>query len=42
MREWIYRGAMPRCAEQTPPPVAVSAAHEVACYLYEAEPASLA
>jgi peptide/nickel transport system ATP-binding protein len=34
--------AMPRCAEQTPPPVAVSAAHEVACYLYEAEPASLA
>jgi peptide/nickel transport system ATP-binding protein len=34
--------AMPRCAEQTPPPVAVGAAHEVACYLYEAEPASLA
>jgi peptide/nickel transport system ATP-binding protein len=36
------RFAMPRCAEQTPPPVPVRAAHEVACYLYEAEPASLA
>ena len=31
--------AMPRCAEATPPRVPVSATHEVACYLYEVEPA---
>ena len=34
--------AMPRCAEMTPPRVPVSATHEVACYLYEAEPAPVA
>jgi peptide/nickel transport system ATP-binding protein len=34
--------AMPRCAEMTPPRVPVSATHEVACYLYEVEPASIA
>ncbi len=34
--------AMPRCAEATPPRVAVSATHEVACYLYEVEPAPVA
>jgi peptide/nickel transport system ATP-binding protein len=34
--------AMPRCAEATPPRVPVGAAHEVACYLYEAVPASAA
>ena len=33
---------MPRCAEATPPRVPVGAAHEVACYLYEAVPASAA
>ena len=33
---------MPRCAEMTPPRVPVSATHEVACYLYEVEPASIA
>jgi hypothetical protein len=32
---------MPRCAEMTPR-VPVSATHEVACYLYEVEPASIA
>jgi peptide/nickel transport system ATP-binding protein len=31
--------AMPRCAEAPPPLRALGAAHEVACYLYEAEPA---
>ena len=34
--------AMPRCAEATPPRVPVGVAHEVACYLYEAEPARVA
>jgi len=34
--------AMPRCAEAPPPRVPVGAAHEVACYLYEAEPARVA
>jgi hypothetical protein len=29
---------MPRCAEAIPPPVAVSDAHHVACYLFEGEP----
>ena len=33
---------MPRCGEMTPPRVPVSATHEVACYLYEAEPAPVA
>jgi len=33
--------AMLRCAEMTPPRVPVSATHEVACYLYEVEPASI-
>jgi peptide/nickel transport system ATP-binding protein len=33
---------MPRCAEATPPRVPVGATHEVACYLYVAEPASVA
>jgi peptide/nickel transport system ATP-binding protein len=31
--------AMPRCAEAPPPFVPVGAGHEVACYLYEMEPA---
>ena len=31
--------AMPRCAEAAPPPVAVAADHDVACYLYGAEAA---
>ena len=31
--------AMPRCAEAPPPVVPVGAGHEVACYLYEMEPA---
>jgi peptide/nickel transport system ATP-binding protein len=30
--------AMPRCAETPPAPRALSAAHEVACYLYDAAP----
>ena len=34
--------AMPRCAEVPPPWVPVGATHEVACYLYQAEPASVA
>ena len=34
--------AMARCAEATPPRVPVGVAHEVACYLYEAEPARVA
>jgi peptide/nickel transport system ATP-binding protein len=34
--------AMSRCAEATPPRVPVGVAHEVACYLYEAEPARVA
>jgi len=34
--------AMPRCAEAPPPRVPVGATHEVACYLYEVEPASIA
>jgi hypothetical protein len=33
---------MARCAEATPPRVPVGVAHEVACYLYEAEPARVA
>ena len=33
---------MPRCAEAIPPPVAVSDAHHVACYLFEGEPAPIA
>jgi len=28
--------AMPRCADAVPPPLAVSAGHDVACYLYDA------
>jgi peptide/nickel transport system ATP-binding protein len=32
--------AMPRCAETPPPFVPVDAGHEVACYLYEIEPAA--
>jgi peptide/nickel transport system ATP-binding protein len=32
--------AMPRCAEAAPPFVPVDAGHEVACYLYEMEPAA--
>jgi peptide/nickel transport system ATP-binding protein len=32
--------AMPRCAEASPPFVPVDAGHEVACYLYEMEPAA--
>ena len=32
--------AMPRCAETPPPFVSVDAGHEVACYLYELEPAA--
>jgi peptide/nickel transport system ATP-binding protein len=31
--------AMPRCADAAPPPVAVTAGHDVACYLYDAAPA---
>ena len=31
--------AMPRCADAVPPPVAVAAGHDVACYLYDAAPA---
>ena len=27
--------AMPKCGEEVPPPVAVAAGHDVACYLYE-------
>jgi peptide/nickel transport system ATP-binding protein len=34
--------AMPRCAEAPPPPVPVSATHEVACYLYDPAPAAAA
>jgi oligopeptide/dipeptide ABC transporter ATP-binding protein len=34
--------AMPRCAEATPARVPVSTTHEVACYLYEVEPAAVA
>jgi peptide/nickel transport system ATP-binding protein len=34
--------AMPRCAEATPLRVPVGATHEVACYLYEVEPAGVA
>ena len=33
--------AMPRCAETTPAPVAVSPTQAVACYLYDTEPAIL-
>lgn len=33
---------MPRCAEAIPPPVAVSDAHHVACYLFDGEPAPIA
>jgi peptide/nickel transport system ATP-binding protein len=33
---------MPRCAEATPPPVAVGDAHQVACYLFEEDPAPVA
>ena len=32
--------AMPRCAEATPPPVAVGPDHDVACYLYQPEAAA--
>jgi oligopeptide/dipeptide ABC transporter ATP-binding protein len=34
--------AMPRCVEVPPPWVPVGATHEVACHLYQAEPASVA
>ena len=34
--------AMARCAEAPPPPIPVSDTQAVACYLYDAEPASLA
>jgi peptide/nickel transport system ATP-binding protein len=33
---------MSRCAEAIPPPVAVSDAHHVACYLFEGEPSPVA
>jgi len=33
---------MPRCAEMTPRVPVSAATHEVACYLYEVEPASIA
>ena len=40
---WRFRTrcafVMPRCAEAIPPPVVVSDAHHVACYLFEGEPA---
>jgi peptide/nickel transport system ATP-binding protein len=32
--------AMPQCGDAVPPPVAVAAGHEVACYLYEATAAA--
>jgi len=34
--------AMARCAEAAPPPVPVSPTQAVACYLYDAEPVSVA